>query len=365
MKVILHYVRKMDRGGMENYIMNIYRNINREKYQFHFAVHTDEKGDYDNEIKMLGGQIYRFPNFRNNPIKYIKTWKKFWQNNKNNYSIFHFHTNTLANIYAIKEAKSNNFNNIIIHAHSGYAHRDRLQLLHDLTHKKNQKYVDTKKIKCLSVSNKASSWVFGKNDISIINNGIDYEKFRKNDKKKESAKKRLKIPDNYKVIGHIGNFLKVKNHTFLLEVFKHINKENPDTILLLMGDGPEKNNIEEQIKQTNNLNNVIFLGNVPDVDLYINCIDVFIFPSYYEGLPLSLIEAQVNEIPTIYSNSIDDAIEVSNYIIPLSLNLGAEKWAKEALVLFSTLENGEPFYIDEKYNIDNTIKEITDIYDEI
>lgn len=314
MKYILHYVGAMNYGGMENVIMNIYRNIDRTKFQFHFAVHTSEKSDFDNEIKQLGGEIISFPIFRKNPIRYNKEWNKFWKNNNMKYDTFHYHTNSLANITAIKSAKRYGVNKIIVHGHSSYANKGNLQKLHDYLHSKNYKYINENNFIKLAVSHKAKKWMFNDcKDAYIINNGIDYDKYYFNENKRIKIRNELNLNEKF-VIGHVGNFLKVKNHEYLLNEFYQFSKTFYNSKLILIGSGPLFNDIYSKVCELDLKNRVIFLGSVDNVYDYLNAMDCFVFPSLFEGMPLSLIEAQINGVSVFYSNTISNEVEITNNI---------------------------------------------------
>jgi len=357
----------MNRGGMEKFIMNIYRKIDRKKYQFHFAVHTNEESDFDKEIKSLGGEIIVFPKFRQNPIKYRNVWNKFWKKNNEFYSAFHFHTNTLGNIEGIKAALNNKFRKIIIHAHSSYATKGKFQKLHLYFHRLNQKYVLRNELICLAVSNKAAKWVFGHDSlvsgkVKIINNGIDYEEFYFNKASRFKTRNKLNI-DNALVLGHVGNFLPVKNHEFLIKVFEELLKLHKNSRLILLGDGPLQEQIKQNINNSEIQNKVFFIGNIPDVSEYLNSMDVFMFPSLYEGLGLSMIEAQINGLPVIYSDTITNEVEISEYCSNESLESSPSVWALK-LYQYSSYRNTTKF-LDPKFDINNTVIKITKIYSDL
>ncbi|MCR8968937.1 glycosyltransferase [Facklamia sp. 7083-14-GEN3] len=363
MKKILHYVGAMNRGGMENYLMTIYRKIDKNNFQFHFAVHQESPGDYDNEIKKMGGKIFSFPSFRKNPIKYFESWDNFWRNNKNEYSWFHYHTNSLANISAIKAAHKNGFNSIIIHGHSSYADKGKFQLIHDLIHHKNQTYIKKYIKHRVAVSQLSAEWLYGTTEnISILRNGVDYTSFYFNNSLRDHLRKKFKIPNDSIVIGHVGNFLKVKNHIYLLEIFKHILEKRPNSKLFLIGQGPLKKDIHNYLNSNEISDSVFLLGSIPNVSDYLNIFDLFVFPSFYEGLPISLIEAQVNGLNVFMSNTISDEVIISDRCKQISIDNSSKIQASKLLEIglpeiFSRTNN-----INNKYNIQNTINDILKIY---
>ncbi|WP_338487525.1 glycosyltransferase [Ruoffia tabacinasalis] len=369
MKYVLHYVEKMDRGGMESYIMNVYRNIDRSKYQFHFIVHTNKKSDFDEEILSLGGKILRVPTtLRSNPIKYIRFWKRFWVKNQKKYDVFHFHTNSLANIYAIKAAQKIGYNKIIIHSHSTGANKGKIQKIHDLIHLSNQKYVLRNKFKLVAVSENASDWLFGKEAIiagkvRIVSVGIDYSLFYFNSQVREKIRKQYDL-DKSIVIGHVGNFFAVKNHEFIIETFYELAKFNDNISLLLIGDGDTIQESKELVNKLKLKDNVTFTGNIENVSDFYNAMDIFIFPSKYEGLGMSMVEAQINGLPVFYSDTVPFESVISNNTLCLNLNSGSNNWAKEIQKYF-TKERSREIEVNNKFNIANSSEKLTLIYEEV
>ncbi|MGH2064886.1 glycosyltransferase [Aerococcus sp. L_4] len=361
MNYILHYVNKMHRGGMESLIMNLYRNIDSSEYQFHFAVHTDVKADFDDEIEKLGGKIIVFPNHRSNPIRYRKVWNEFWRENKDKYLLFHFHTNSLANIESIKAAKDNGFNNIIVHAHSSYASKGKLQIVHDFAHKRNQKYVAKNDVYKIAVSEKAKNWVFGNNqEVEIVNNGINYSDFNFSTSKRATIRNQFSIGNDEIVIGQVGNFNPVKNHKFSLKVFKEFTKTNNNSKLLFVGGGPRIDEIRQIVKNENLEDKVIFVGIVSNVSDYLSAMDIFIFPSIFEGLGLVAVEAQVNGLPVLYSNTVPKDIEISSNVCSLSIDENPVVWANKLNDLITVRSSTKN--LNSKFEISSTVRNITDIY---
>lgn len=364
MKYILHYVGIMNRGGMETFLMNIYRKIDKSKIQFHFIVHGEEEGDYDQEILKLGGEIIHFPHFRENPIKYKKRWNSFWKINRDKYDVFHYHTNSLANIMAIKMAIKYDFYNIIIHAHSSYANKGRtIQTVHDVIHNHNQKYVDKYELIKLAVSKPAGTWLFGKNgQFDTIPNGIPYEDFEFNPNIRKKIQRDLNLKNNI-VLGHVGNFLAVKNHEFILDIFYEFWKKYPQSKLVLIGDGVLREAINNKIDKLGIRDHIILLGSIPNVNEYLNIFDVFLFPSLYEGLPLSTIEAQINQLPLLVSKNISKEITISEKISFLGITQSdIVMWITK---IESYIEENKRFNdvsISNKFNIDYTLEELLKIY---
>ena len=333
---VLHYVGKMNRGGMETFIMNLYRSIDRNKIQFDFAVHGTENGDFEEEILSMGGKFYNFPHMRKNPFVYKKEWKTFWMEHKDDYIAFHFHTNSLANIIAIKEAAKAGVKKRIIHAHSSFANKGRLQILNDYLHKMHQKKIKKYANVLFACSDKAADWLFGGMgnngiEVKIIKNAIDVQKYRMDEMKRKSARKEFGFDDSHKVIGHIGAFIPVKNHEFLLGVIEQAYKADNSVRAIFIGGGSMLEDIKEKVKSKCLEDVIVFTGVRADVDKLFMVMDLFVMPSIYEGLPVSLVEAQANGIPVLVSDTITKNVNINPNVIYYSLKEGYKCWAKLAL----------------------------------
>ena len=169
---------------------------------------------------------------------------------------------------------------------------------------------------------------FEEGKVTIINNAINLEKFKFNQGKREKLRKGLKIEDNEFVVGHIGRFVAQKNHTFLIDIFNELYKENKDTVLLLIGQGPLQDQIKEKVRELGLEDSVRFAGQVDNASDYYNAMDVFVLPSLYEGLPVVGVEAQANGLQCYYSTDMTKETKVLEKTEFISLNEGAKKWSK-------------------------------------
>ena len=364
---VLHYVGIMNRGGMETFIMNLYRNIDRNEIQFDFAVHGDRAGDFEKEISALGGKFYYFPHMRKDPLKYRKAWKDFWGNNKKRYVAFHMHTNSLANIIALEEAAKVGIPIRIVHSHSSMANKGRMQWLNDILHRRNQARLPQLATHLFACSDRAAEWLFGGTEIkgstvTKINNGIQISDFRYDPEIRKNLRAEINISDK-KVIGHIGTFLPVKNHTFLIETVEKCYLSDHSVRCLLIGNGPRFNEIKDIVKRKNLQDVVLFLGIRYDVNKLLSAMDLFIMPSLYEGLPVSLVEVQANGLPALVSDTITKDVAMQKNLHYMSLEASADEWARAAL---SIMENNErsfnTFCISEKgFDIQKTV----DLYESI
>tara|TARA_R110002049_G_scaffold275301_1_gene453331 strand:+ start:12225 stop:13343 length:1119 start_codon:yes stop_codon:yes gene_type:complete len=335
----------MDRGGAESMIMNYYRHIDRTKVQFDFLVHKQEKGAFDDEIESLGGQIYRIKSI--NPFfpkQYYKELRQFFKTHSGHYKIIHSHLNTFSS-FPLKIAKEFNIPVRIAHAHTS----SQKISIKDFLNRKNAKealkilvkmYLKTNILTytthCFSCGDKAGKSMFGKHsNFKIINNAIDTSCFMYNKTTELEYRDQLNLKDKL-IIGHIGNFTEPKNHNFILEVFNEFIKINKqEAVLLLVGDGPLKTQIEEKSKRLNIQDRTLFLGSRSDVANLCQIMDFFIFPSIYEGLPVTLIEAQAAGIKILASDTITKEVQITNDIKFLSINnVSAKSWAKAILSLY-------------------------------
>jgi len=322
---VLHVVTQMGRGGIETMLMNLYRNMDREKIQFDFLVHREEKGDYDDEIKALGGNIYYVPAI--NPFhhrKYLNALDTFFL--KHRYNIVHSHINTLS-MYVLRAAKKANVNCRIAHSHTDRIEINKGFFIKIYCKKKLENYL-THRFAC---GEKAGKWLFNKNDFTILNNAIDLYKFRFDKENNLLYRNQLELGNSF-VLGHIGNYSKTKNHSFLIDIFTEIVKKNENSKLVLIGrkDKREKA-IEKKVNGLGLSSKVLFLGIRKDVQEILSCMDVFVFPSIYEGLPVTLIEAQANGIHIVASDSITEKVKVTELVQFISLKKDATYWADNIL----------------------------------
>ncbi|MCD4961907.1 glycosyltransferase family 1 protein [Enterococcus casseliflavus] len=305
---ILHVLGKLDLAGAETFVMNIYRNINRSSVQFDFVVHGNDIGYYESEIEKLGGNIYRAPKYRViNSVEYRYWWKCFFEEHPI-YKVIHCHVRSTANII-LKVAKEKKLVTIA-HSHSISNGKGIVARIKNFNQRNINQFADYK----FACSERAGEWLFGdKEDFSIIKNGIPVEKFKFDITKRDYFRKSHNI-ENKDVYGHIGRFTKEKNHNFLIETFKNISEKNSDAILLLIGTGPLEEKTRKKIIVEGLKDKVIFLGLQKDISTFLSGIDIFIFPSLYEGLGIVLIEAQAAGLPCVVSENIPKEAMLSELI---------------------------------------------------
>lgn len=323
---ILHVVTYMGRGGLETMLMNYYRNIDRDKIQFDFLTHRCFEADYDKEIEALGGKIYHLPNLNPFSHKYLKALDHFFKEHPE-YKIIHSHLDCMAGI-PLKYAKKNGVPVRIAHAHNSNQTKDKKYFL-KLLFKRNIPEYATNLFAC---SENAGKWMFNGNKFSVLNNAIDAKRYAYNEKARINIRTEFGILDDTFVIGHVGRFFEQKNHRFLVEIFAQIHQRNPSSVLMLVGDGELRDQVEEQIQRKGLSESVIFTGVQADVSRFYQAMDVFVFPSLYEGLGIVAVEAQSSGLPCVISDGVpNECIVTTNLVTQKKLSDSAEEWASHIL----------------------------------
>ncbi|MGN1270506.1 MAG: glycosyltransferase family 1 protein [Clostridia bacterium] len=327
---VLHVVTIMNRNGLENRIMDIYRNIDRSQIQFDFLTHRKEKGQFDEEIKKLGGHIYRMsPLTPKNFIKYMKNLHKFFCEHRE-YKIVHSHINTFST-WVLFVAKTAGIPVRIAHSRT-WGMEKSWKSIFKWVSKIFINIPTTHKFAC---SKQAGIWLFGRKGIErpnffhVIPNSIIIEKFQYSKEKREIIRNQLGLKENQYAFVNVGRLTPQKNHKFLLEVFKEILKTNPSSKLYLIGEGDLKHKIDQQIEKYNMKDAVIYIGNISNVGDYLNAMDGFIFPSIFEGFGTVTIEAQCSGLPIVASDSIPKETKITNLQEFISLKESPTIWAQK------------------------------------
>lgn len=315
---ILHVLGRLDRGGTETMIMNLYRNIDKDQIQFDFVIHTDDKCEFHDEIKQLGGRIYQIPRYNGkNHFVYKKSWKNLLSANSE-YRIIHGHMRSTASIY-LKIANDMGLITIA-HSHSIASRGNWLERFVKNMLQYPLRFIADYKFAC---SLEAGKWLFGdriqyNKQFYIIKNAIDAQLFTFNKHIRTKIREKYNLKEKY-VLGHVGNFTPPKNHQFLLERLVDVLKIKPNAILLLIGDGELKNKIKRKSVNLGIGNKVIIVKATNNVNEFLQAMDVFLFPSFFEGLGMAAIEAQTAGLPCILSNKIPNEASITNLVIKLPL----------------------------------------------
>lgn len=316
---VLQIVTYMGRGGLETMIMNYYRNIDRNKVQFDFLVHRQEEADYDKEIVALGGKIYHMPMLNPFSKSYFNALDSFFKEHK--YDIVHCHLDCMS-AYPLKIAQKNGVRVRIAHSHNKSQDKNLKYPIKLYSKRLIPKYATH----LLSCGKEAGDWMFNGKPYTILNNAIDAQSYRFDKQIREEMREQLGFNQEDFVIGHVGRFNPQKNHNFIIDVFNFVHKKNTAAKLVLVGTGDGQKAIKEKVESLALSDSVLFLGNRTDVNKILQAMDVFLFPSLYEGLPLSIIEAQAAGLPCVISDNVPPECIVTDLIEAASLDDALAKW---------------------------------------
>ncbi len=357
---ILHYGLTSNLGGIEVFVMSLYRKIDRNKIQFDFI---DHEGIYFNdEIISLGGEIIKVPTRRKNFFLYKKTLKELMKNGK--YTAVHIHALAVSNIDIIKIALKYNVK-VILHSHMDM---DLRNFKAELLHKRNRKWLENKDIYRFACSELAAKWIHGEKhmkDTIIFHNAIDIDKFRYNKSRRLTVRKELGFNNNELLIGHVGRFAYQKNQEFLITIFDEIQKINPASKLILIGgEGGILNISKELVNKLKLGDKVIFTGIKNNVEDYMQAMDIFVFPSRWEGLGIVLIEAQASGLLCFASSKVPTEARVTNNLEFLSLDQDEKVWARTILDKYKNYVRKDisSQLVKRGYDINQTSKYIEDFY---
>ena len=361
---VLHVVGAMNRAGTETMLMNIYRNIDREKVQFDFISYSQEEAHYDEEIRKLGGKVIKLTSTTS-----IKELTKVIQEN-GPYDVVHAHTLFNSGI-AMLAAKKCGIKNRISHAHttldngSSIARKIYINSMRFLINK-----YSTQTLAC---SREAGKYLFGEKEINkskylYFPNLINYEELlHKPEKEVIKFKEEYNLNDGI-VIGHIGTLKESKNHKFLIEIAKYMTEQNIDVKLILVGEGSLRKELEDLTREYNISDRVHILGIREDINVMLHSMDVFVFPSIFEGLGLVLLEAQAAGLPCIVSEAIQPEANLGlNLFTKLNLDSGVDIWSKEILKVANkkeyNLDKINSAFEEKEYSTNKCICKLMKAYD--
>lgn len=332
---ILNVTRVFKAAGIESFIMNMYRNIDRTKVQFDFLIMSDEPSDYAEEIQSLGGRKYTIS------VKADNTFIKIQQEAKvfykflceHEYKVVHIHYTTPLRAPYLLAAKKAGVPVRIYHSHSAeVSGKSKIKLwIYNYYRKKISEWA-TDYFACSKV---AADWMFEKELINtekvrVIYNGIDTKRFSYNTVARANIRKQMNLEASF-VIMHTGRFLLQKNHTFIIDIFKQIKEMQPNAKLLLLGTGDLLEEIQQKVAKLKLTEDVYFLGVKKNVEEYLSASDCYLMPSLYEGLPVAAVEAECSGLPCIMSTNITKEVALTPNAKFISLNEPATQWANEII----------------------------------
>jgi glycosyltransferase involved in cell wall biosynthesis len=329
---ILHIIGAMNRGGVESWLMHLLRNMDRTRFQMDFLVHTHKSAAYDTEIQTLGSCVIPCPN-PHNPILYLRRLCEIFRD-YGPYDVVHSHVHHFSG-WVLRIAKKLNVPIRIAHSHSDTSQIEKQVSWERYAYLRWMEHlIDRYATVGLAASCKAAAALWGSKWYreprwKILYCGVNLELFR-SAVDRTALRSEVGIPENAFVLGHVGRMEPVKNHSFLLKILQKLVQRDKNVRLLLIGDGSLRRKIEVEALEFGIRDYIIFLGNRDDVSrLLIGAVDLFIFPSLYEGLPLSVVEAQAAGLPIIISDSVTREVDVVPGLLTwLSLSEPASVWAE-------------------------------------
>ncbi|MFF2018636.1 glycosyltransferase family 1 protein [Paenibacillus sp. NPDC058177] len=329
---VLHVVSCLGTGGVEKFLLNIYRSMDKNSIQFDFLTHRDGTL-VEKEFISLGSQVYQLSFRRKHPFKSAIQAYKIFKNTE--YDIIHFHGNiesVLQMFMAFLAGKKIR----ICHTHTFFISPSFKKKIINWISQRLLSLVGTHYFSC---SRSAGEWGIGKRfketgKCKVIYSGINIDEFKFNEEMRKRTREKLGVKQNF-VLGHIGRFMDEKNHEFVIKVFADIAGKYDNSILLLIGEGETKKNVENEIP-IHLKEKVFFLGERTDINELLMAMDVFIFPSKNEGLGMVLIEAQATGLSCYVSENVPTDVKISNLVTFLPINKGHELWS-EAIKIQSTI----------------------------
>lgn len=327
MRKILQVVTHMNRGGLETMLMNYYRSIDRQSMQFDFLTHRPYGGDYAEEIRQLGGIVYHLPVLNPFSLRYRKLLGQFFDEHPE-YQVIHVHQDCLSSVI-LKVAMQHGIKVRIAHSHTSSQDKDvkyPIKLFY-------RQFIPKYATDLMACGKDAGEWMFRGAEFRILNNAVDTQLYTADCEKRGVLRKQLGIAADEFVLGHVGRFSPPKNHAFLTDIFYRIKKIESNARLLLVGrdSGEIADRIKEKVKTLHLVDSVIFTGVRSDVADLLQTMDVFLFPSIYEGLPVTLVEAQAAGLPCLISDKVPPDCKITDLVQQIPLSVGAEAWAKAAI----------------------------------
>lgn len=324
---VLHVLGRTDLGGAESRTMDIYRNIDRSRVQFDFIKHTQDECFFDEEIRRLGGYVYEMPRFKlYNYFAYKRAFRLFFKEHKEIAAV-HGQMTSTASIY-LQQAKKSGIKATIAHARSAGVDKGLKGRITRWMRRSLWKTADV----CLTCSNLAGEAVFGKKAMKqgrviFVPDALETERYAYQPALREEVRREYNLEDKF-VIGHAGRFHYAKNHEFLLKVFACVREKREDVLLFLAGDGELLEKTKQQAKELGIEKDVIFAGMQKDVNRLYQAFDMLLFPSRFEGLPGTVVEAQIAGLPCLISDTISPQVKITGLVTFFSLNRTPKEWAE-------------------------------------
>lgn len=362
MKRLLCIISGMNAGGAETFLMKIYRKIDNTKYQMDFCINVSEKCFYEDEINALGGKIYRIPAKSENLAEFKRQLSDLVKQ-KQYTSVLRLTSNAMG-FWDLKIAKEAGAKRCCVRStNSSDGNSLKVKVAHILGRALYDKYVD----RAFAPSDLAAIYTFGKRaydsgKVKILHNAVDLDYYQYDLDAKQKICNEFYLPSDCFIVGHVGRFAEQKNHLFLADIFKSVKEKNDKAVLLLVGDGNLKEEVEQKFVDFKILDSVIFAGTRSDIPTLLSAMDVFVFPSFYEGMPNTVIEAQATGLPCVISDTITKDCNITDLVSFVSLKESAEHWANRVLHnIRQERMDTKQYFIDHKYDISSSAEEFIKI----
>lgn len=362
---VLYFVDRMRRGGIQTFVLENWRHMDHSKVQIDFLLLGDGNTyELEDTLRKLGSTVYKLNGIWirkiTDYIPYRRALDAFFREH-HDYKCVHLHSSS-KNYMVLKYAKKYGIPMRIAHSHNiAFQTTSKAQICLGNFLKFLLRYYATDYFAC---SKEAGRWLFGNKKVHIVRNAVDIDKYRYNERKASEMRKKLGL-EGTKVVGHVGRFTHQKNHTFLIDVFLELTKLDPTYRLVLVGEGVLKEQIEEKVKKYGIKDKVLFAGFQTNVEDYMQAMDLFVFPSEYEGLGLVLIEAQAAGLPCYTSKgTVPEEAKASELLTYIPLEDGAKTWAAEINGTWQKYkrETPEESLVRMGYSINKTAKQLETYY---
>ena len=354
----------IDNGGTQMFVFQLIKSLNKEIHLDCLTPLYCENENFEKQLRERGGTLYTLNLNHSTNLNYVyRPIKSFLKDRT--YDIIHIHASTIQELAAIAAAtKNNKSSKIIVHSHAtGSKFTVLIRLFRAIASISMKKHVDY----YCACTKSAAEWKFTpkyQKQTHIIANGINTEQFLFDSVRRNTMRSKLQISDSEFVLGNVGSLCETKNQSYLLSVFAKLLQKRPNSKLILVGDGPDRNALVQLAEKKGVSNRVIFVGNTNDVAGYLMAMDAFVFPSKHEALPFAVIEAQATGLPVIASDHIPNAVKLSEKVSFLPIdNDSISKWIEAITVAHGeNRENGIETVRKAGYDIETTIKQVEELY---
>lgn len=329
MRILVHGLVGDNLGGIETFLLNMNDFMSGDCI-FDYVVEED-KCMHMKKIRRRGGNVYRVRSRVKHPIGNAIDIVRLYNKHKNEYSVIYFNLSSLSWILPEVVGKLMGFR-IVVHAHNAMLIDANSRFVHRNMNRLNKWLLAHMNVRRLTCSQYASEFMFGNRKSTIIYNGIDAKKYQFSEKKRVEIRKKYGIDENAFVIGTVGRLAYQKNPLFTIDIFNWVLKKNPNSKLLMFGDGNLRTEIFAKVKKLGITEHVIMPGIVEHIHEVLSAMDIFLFPSRHEGLGIALIEAQANGLPCYTSKDVvPKEVEVTDLVTYCRLDEPCRNWSDKIL----------------------------------